>query len=348
MLKIGIIGVGRRSGGHIEGIQRSGKALVTAICDIDEKVLNEVGNRLGIPENKRFTDYKALVDCADVDAVEICTPNYLHVPMALYAAKAGKPVEVEKPLTASYNDDVDKLTELVEKNNIVNMMCFSYRFKPAVRYAKHLIDEGKLGKLINVNIEYLQSGAFIKNRPLEWRFDKDLAGSGALADLGVHLIDLTRFLLGEFESVCSMMTTVIKERIKLDGSGYAPVTVDDITSFIAKLKGDIITNFLVTKCAIGERNTIKYEIYGTDGAIKFNLNEPDVIEMCLSPEVKEAGELVTVKVPDEFKLDEEMCFIDSVNGIMHDYYPTVKDGAKAQIVVDAVLESATQGKTVVL
>jgi predicted dehydrogenase len=144
------------------------------------------------------------------------------------------------------------------------------------------------------------------------------------------------------------MTTVIKERIKLDGSGYAPVTVDDITSFIAKLKGDIITNFLVTKCAIGERNTIKYEIYGTDGAIKFNLNEPDVIEMCLSPEIKEAGVLETVKVPDQFSLDEEMCFIDSVNGIMHDYYPTVKDGAKAQIVVDAVLESATQGKTVVL
>lgn len=348
MLKIGIIGVGRRSGGHIEGIRISGKAVVTAICDINEKMLNEVGDRLGIPKNRRFTDYKALVDCSDVEAVEICTPNYLHVPMALYAAKAGKPVEVEKPLAASYNDEVDELTELLQKGNIVNMMCFSYRFKPAVRYAKHLIDEGKLGKLINVNIEYLQSGAFIKDRPLEWRFEKELAGSGALADLGVHLIDLTRFLLGEFESVCSMMTTVIKERLKLDGSGYAPVTVDDITSFIAKLEGDIITNFLVTKCAIGERNTIKYEIYGTDGAIKFNLNEPDVIEMCLSPEVKEAGELVTVKVPDEFKLNEEECFIDAVNGFKHIYYPCVEDGAKAQKVVDAVLESALCGKTVVL
>ena len=184
MLKIGIIGVGRRSGGHIEGIRISGKAVVTAICDINEKVLNEVGDRLGIPGNRRFTDYKALVDCSDVEAVERCTPNYLHVPMALYAAKAGKPVEVEKPLAASYNDEVDELTELLQKGNIVNMMCFSYRFKPAVRYAKHLIDEGKLGKLINVNIEYLQSGAFIKDRPLEWRFEKELAGSGALADLG--------------------------------------------------------------------------------------------------------------------------------------------------------------------
>ena len=230
MLKIGIIGLGRRSTAHIDGIRKSGKAVITAICDIDEKALNEAGDSLGIPQDRRFTDYKKLVDCPDVEAVEIVTPNYLHVPMATYAANCGKHFEVEKPLSTKYGSDIDDLISLAKSKELTGMMCFTYRFKPAVRYAKHLIDEGKLGKLINVNIQYLQSGAFIKNRPLEWRFQKELSGSGALADLGVHLIDLTRFLLGEFKSVYAIMATVVKERLKLDGSGYAPVDVDDITS----------------------------------------------------------------------------------------------------------------------
>ncbi len=340
MVKIGIIGLGRISAVHISGIKNAGNAKITAICDIDEAKLAAVGDSLEIPEELRFTDYNDLISCDEVEAVEICTPNYLHVPMATAAAKAGKPVEVEKPLGISAADGIDELIKAIDKNNVVNMMCFSYRFMAAVRYAKHLIEQGMLGKLLNVNIEYLQSGVFIPGRRLEWRFVKEYAGSGTLADLGVHLIDMTRFLIGDFKTVCALQSTVVKERMKPDSDEFAPVKVDDITSFVAKLEGDVIANFMVTKCAIGEDNTIKYELYGTDGVLKFNLNNPSELTLCAGEIDKETKCIHTVKVPAAYYLAQEECFIRSVQGEKLAYFPDIREGFKAQKVVDAVLQSA--------
>lgn len=340
MVRIGIIGLGRISASHIDGIKKAGGAEITAICDIDSEKLQTIGDTLCIPESHRFTDYHDLICCPEVDAVEICTPNYLHVPMAIDAAKAGKHVQVEKPIGISSTDGIDQLLAAVEENGVVNMMDFSYRFRAAVRYAKHLLEQGKLGKLLNVNIEYLQSGVFIPGRRLEWRFVKEYAGSGTLADLGVHLIDMTRFLIGDFQSVCAMQSTVVKERMKLDSDEYAPVLVDDITSFVAKLEGDVIANFLVTKCAIGEANTIKYELYGTDGILKFNLNNPTELTLCIGEIDKETNCIHTVRVPDSFVLEEQACFIRSIKGEDLPYFPDLKEGVAAQKVVDAVLRSA--------
>ena len=342
MLKIGIIGMGRISAVHIDGIKKAGTAQITAVCDIDESKLKAAGDELGIPEEFRFTDYHDLIACPEVEAVEICTPNYLHVPMATAAVKAGKPVNVEKPLGISYSDGIPELLDAIKENNVTNMMCFSYRFIPAVRYAKHLIDEGKLGKIVNVNIEYLQSGVFIPGRRLEWRFVKEYAGSGSLADLGVHLIDMTRFLLGDFKSVCAMSSTVVDKRMKLDSDEYAPVEVDDVTSFVAKLKNDAIANFLVTKCAIGEDNTIIYEIYGTDGVLKFDITKPYDLTLCIGEIDKETKSIHTVKVPSTYCLEQEECFINAVSGKEQPYYPSVAEGAECQKVVDAVLKSAQE------
>ena len=341
MVKIGIIGVGAVAvNKHIRGIKESANAIITAICDIDEEKLKTVGDSLGIPEKYRFTDYNDLISCDEVEAVEICTPNYLHVRMATAAAKAGKPVEVEKPLGISMEDGLDELVKTVKEKGVVNMMNFSYRFMDATRYAKSLIEKGKLGKIVNVNIEYLQSGAFIPGRRLEWRFVKEYAGSGTLADLGVHLVDMTRFLLGDFKSVCAMQSTVVKERMKLDSDEYAPVKVDDITSFVAKLENDVIANFLVTKCAIGESNTIIYEIYGTEGVLKFNLNNPTELALCIGEVDKETNSIHTVNVPQEYHLGEEECFIRTVGGEKLPYFPDIEEGIAAQKIVDAILRSA--------
>lgn len=175
---------------------------------------------------------------------------------------------------------------------------------------------------------------------------KEYAGSGTLSDLGVHLIDMTRFLIGDFKSVCAMQSTVVKKRMKLDSDEYAPVKVDDITSFVAKLEGDVIANFMVTKCAIGESNTIKYELYGTDGVLKFNLNNPKKITLCIGDVDKETNGLHTVQVPAQYNLEEEDCFIRSVQGEKLQYFPDVREGLQSQLVVDAVLESAEKGKLV--
>lgn len=341
MVRVGIIGMGGISVAHIGGLQNVQDAKITAVCDINEEKLQAAGDKLGVPPAYRFRDYRDLIACPEVDAVEICTPNYLHVPMALDAVRAGKPVNVEKPLGIACDAQMKALLAEIEKKNVANMMCFSYRFKPAVRYAKHLLETGKLGRIVNVNIAYLQSGVFIPGRRLEWRFVKEYAGSGTLADLGVHLIDMTRFLLGDFKSICAMSETVVDKRRRLDSEEYAPVEVDDLTGFIAKLENGVIANFLVTKCAIGESNTIVYEIFGTDGVIKFNLNVPNELTLSTAGE-NMAADTRVIQVPKAYYLEQEACFIDAVNGKMHPYFPSVEEGAKSQKVVDAALRSATE------
>ncbi len=340
MVNIGIVGCGGISKVHIKGLMAVEDAKIVAICDIVESKLQTVGDELGIPEKYRFLNYMDLINCPEVDAVEICTPNYLHVPIALEAAKVGKPVEIEKPLSTTYAHGVQALMDVINEKKLPNMMCFSYRFMPAVRYAKHLIDSGEMGEIFNVNIEYLQSGVLIPGRRLEWRFVKEYAGSGTLADLGVHLIDMTRFLIGDFKSVYAMQKTVVKERQKLDSDEFAPVYVDDITSFIARLENNIIANFLVTKCAIGEANTIIYEVYGSKGVIKFNLNKAGEITLNIG------GQYRTERVPEEFYLSQEKCFVDAVLGQEHVYFPAVKEGAECQKIVDAVLLSAEENRVV--
>ena len=144
MLNIGVVGLGGISRRHIGELLKYDNAVIRAVCDIVPEKLKETGDQLNIPESHRFTDYRELVACPDVDAVEICTPNHLHVPIALEAVRAGKAIEVEKPLSTSYADGVDTLLAELKKANLPNMMCFSYRFMPAVRYAKHLLESGKL------------------------------------------------------------------------------------------------------------------------------------------------------------------------------------------------------------
>ena len=170
MLKIGIIGLGGIAKKHISEILKVKDAKICAICDIDEAKLQSVGDRLEVPQKYRFTDYRALIACSEVEAVEICTPNYLHIPMAMEVVKAGKALEVEKPLSVDYRG-VDELVQAIEEKGIVNMTCFSYRFMPAVRYAKHLIEEGFVGRIINIYASYLKSSAYMPGRRLDWRFD---------------------------------------------------------------------------------------------------------------------------------------------------------------------------------
>lgn len=342
-LRIGIIGLGRISATHIWGIQNAKDAEITAVCDINEEALNRIGEQLSIAPAYRFSDYHDLIHCEIVDAVEICTPNYLHVPMAMEVIKAGKPVNIEKPLSHSY-ENVPELLAVLEKNPQPNMMCFSYRFRPAVRYAKQLISEGRIGKVVSVDIEYLQSGSFIEGRRMEWRFVKALSGTGAIGDLGVHLIDMTRYLIGEITAVCARKSTVVKQRRMLDSDEVGEVTTDDYCSFLADIEGDAVASFTVTRCAHGHSNTIKYDIYGTDGVISFNLNNPDELTLCLgADEIKNTG-LHTVKVPAEYQASQEQSFIDIALGRFKEPVADIREGARCQKIVDAIAASSDENR----
>ena len=355
MVKIGIVGVGAVANGrHITELLKVADCQITAICDIDPQALQKTGERLNLPEKRRFTDYKALIDCQDVDAVEICTPNYLHIPIAEYAAKAGKPINVEKPLGMSA-EECERLESIVKNHSITNMVCFSYRFMPAVRYAKTIIDKGLLGDIVSINVEYKKSSAFQEGRLLSWRFIKEYAGTGVLGDLGVHLIDMAQLLIGDFKMVSGTSGIVVKQRPKVKNGELYPVETDDYCNFIATLQdrkkgNDVGATFSITRCAIGHENTIRYEIFGTEGVIAFNLNSPDELAVCVGEIDKFAqGGMHTIKVPQNARrVTQEQAFVDAVSGKLCDHFPSISDGVKCQKVLDALARSAESGQTVYL
>ena len=351
MVRIGIIGVGGIANGkHIPELMSIKECKITAICDIDASALERTQNRLGLDDEHCFNDYKKLIECKDVDAVEICTPNHLHVKIAEYAVANGKPINVEKPLGLN-TEETEGLRKMLNDTSVANMMCFSYRFYPAVRYAKYILEKGLIGKIVGVNVEYLKDSAFWEGRRLDWRFVKAYAGTGVLGDLGVHLIDMAQFLLGDIKSVSGMAGIVVKQRLRLDCDELADVETDDYCNFIAEIgntsNGDKIpASFVVSRCAIGHKNTIKYDIFGTDGVISFDLNNPNVLGVCIGEIDKAAGAVHTVSVPDKFKITQEQMFVDMLHGKECRYLPTISDGIKCQKVLDAILKSSEERKAV--
>ena len=349
-VRIGIIGVGGiAQGAHLPPLTESPDAVVVALCDINPDTLKRVGNRYNIPEDHRFTDFRDLVACPDVDAVEVCTPNNMHVPCAMEAVRAGKPVNVEKPLSLCCQT-AQPLLDLLAEKPVVNMMCFSYRFRPAVQYAKHLLEQNLLGDIVSVSVEYLKDSAFWEGRRLDWRFDKEIAGTGVLGDLGVHLIDMARYLLGEFREVSADCGTIVKQRKRLDSEEYAPVTTDDYCHFLAKLgkNGEIFANFTISRCCIGHANTIRYDVYGTKGVISFDLNNPDVLGVCVGDVDRECKSLHTVKVPAKYAYKQEQTFVDAVLGRKNDLLPDIQEGMECQKILDALLLSSEEKRWVKL
>ena len=337
--RIGIIGLGGIAcGKHIPQLQQSTGGYITAICDIDPKKLQEVGDRLGIASHLRFTDYHQLIDCPEVDAVEICTPNHLHVPMAVAAVEAGKPYNLEKPLSTDYRT-AQELSKALQAHPIDNMMCFSYRFMPAVRYAKQLLSQGKLGDVVSVDVAYLKSSAFWEGRRLDWRFVKEYAGTGVLGDLGVHLIDMAEFLVGSIQEVSATTAIVVKKRQRLDSDEWADVDTDDYCSFLANISGGVKAVFSITRCALGHANTIKYDIFCTNGTLSFDLTRPELLMLHIGREDPNHQRLETVTVPPEFHTTQEQTFLDLLNGKPCPYLPTTEDGLRCQQILDAIERS---------
>ena len=208
---IGIIGAGNMSTGHINGIIACPGAEVSAICDINEAALKAKADQYGIDNKYRFGNYMDLINCPAVDAAMICTSNNMHYDIAKNVILKGLPFLLEKPVTLDYKQSVE-LAKLAKERDVPNMVGFSYRFKPAVRFAKWLVGEGSLGKILHVYGQYLQSWAISENVELVWRFKKELSGSGTLGDIGSHIVDLTRFVAGEYEQVCGHAGTFVTRR----------------------------------------------------------------------------------------------------------------------------------------
>lgn len=341
-IRIGIIGTGGIAmGRHVRELLACENAEIVALCDIDSRRLEKAREKVGVASEKCYTDYRELICDPDVDAVEICTPNYLHAEMAIAALRAGKPTNLEKPIAMSY-EEAKTIVEAEKASETLGMTCFTYRFMPAVRYAKHLVDTGVIGDIVGLNVAYLKDSAFWEGRRLEWRFEKSKAASGVVGDLGVHLIDLAQLLAGNIKEVCASRGVVVKERKRLDSEENAPVETEDRCSFIAHFENGAEGSFHITRCAIGHKNTIRYDVYGTKGSISFDLNDPKILMICSGEGNPKDYGTRTETVPQEFYLTQEAAFVRAVQGIRDPLYPTLSDGAKGQRVVDAILRSADE------
>lgn len=350
MIRIGSIGLGGISSGvHIPGIRKSKDLELVALCDINEERLKERAAQYGIPLDHCFTDYKDLIDCPDVDAVDISTPNNVHGEIAEYAAKAGKSYDLEKPITLN-KEEAKSLYNVTKEAGVKSMICFSYRYKASARYARSLIKSGRLGRIYHVNMQYYQAwGLEHKDAALVWRFVKDIAGSGSLGDLGCHALDLCEFVTGEeYDKVFAHNGTFVHERRLLEGEGKGKVDVDDYSNIFVETKSGASFSFEISRFNYGRGNYQRMEIYGEKGAIVYHLDRipgVDEIEIC---DETTGDKYVPLEIPEEFKVDQMQSFADIVNGCEDGLSATIEDGLRSQILLDAILEAAEKGTWVKL
>ena len=338
-----------------------------AICGRDEEAVKAAAHQFGWEGYE--TDWRKLVARDDIGLIDISTPGDSHATIAIEAAKHGKHIFCEKPL-ANTLAEARQMVDAVKQAGVVSMVNFNYRRVPAVQLAKQLIESGRLGKIYHWRAVYLQDWIMDPNFPLVWRLNKAEAGSGTLGDLGAHIIDLARMLVGEISEVSGMTETFIKQRPTLSGTtgglGAAggpemgEVTVDDAALFLARFASGAVGTFEVTRFAKGRNNYNSFEINGSKGSIKFNLERMNELDVLLEDDMPDVAGFRNVLVtnggvhkyvgawwPAGHIIGWEHTFthgvLDLLNGIAigKSPDPTFDDGLRCQAVLDAIEHSAS-------
>ncbi len=338
-----------------------------AICGRDATGVKEAADRFGWESYE--TDWRKLVERDDIDLIDINAPSDAHKEIALAAIANGKHVLCEKPLALNLADAREML-EAAEKAGVKHGICFNYRFLPAVQLAKSIIDSGKLGEIHHYRATYLQDWLVDPEAPLAWRLKKEVAGSGAHGDINAHSIDLARFLIGEFDRVVGHNRTFVKQRpIPVSTSGLGgvgssekgDVTVDDATAFLADFKNGAMGIFVASRFATGRKNANTFEIHGSRGTIRWDLerlnelevyfrdDEPDLAGfrriLVTEPSHKYAGNWW----PTGHIIGYEHGFVHIVYEFVQHiatgspFAPTFLDGVKCQEVLEAVDLSIERG-----
>lgn len=233
------------------------------------------------------TDWKAAIDNDEIDIVDIVTPTYLHKEMVIYAAKKGKHIFCEKPFCLNV-EDAKEMAAACDEAGVLHYLNHNYRRVPAVKFAKQLIDEGKIGEIYHFRGTYLQDWILDEKFPLTWQLKEETAGGGPLFDLASHNMDLARYLVGEIESLYADIRTFTKQRpIPCEGSvvfsagdntssEMGEVTVDDACFITMSFKGKrTLGSCDVSRFAAGRKNYNYFEIYGSKGSLIWNLERLD-------------------------------------------------------------------------
>ena len=331
------------------------RPVMKAACDNVAENLEPFCQRFGW--QTRETDWKKLVARDDIDVIDICTSNNVHMPIAVAAAKAGKHIICEKP-TAMNAAEAKAMLDAVESAGVKHMVAFNYRRVPAIALAKQMIEEGKIGKVFHFNAVYYQDWLVDPDFPYVWRHDKKVAGSGAHGDMNAHIVDLARFLVGEIDAVCGAEEVFINERKMMDGSGKAKVTADDALFSLAKFSDGALGSFMATRFASGRKNYLRFELFGSEGSLLFNLERLNEIQYYTRSETGREQGFRTILAtesdhpyikkwwPPGHIIGWEHTFIHEVGDLLtaiaedESIAPNFLDGLRNQQVLDAMQSSA--------
>lgn len=267
-LNVAMIGQGFMGRAHSNAYHQVGHFFDTpfelrrkVICGRNRESLDAMAQRWGWDETA--TEWQQVVERKDIDVVDITTPNNLHAPVALAAAKAGKILLCEKPLAMSVAE-AEQMAAAARQ--IPNLVWFNYRRVPAIALAKRLMEEGRLGQVYHYRAVYLQSWG--PERAGVWRFKRSEAGSGAMGDLLSHSVDLALWLNGEISELSSMVRTFAPP----------PRDVDDAVLMLARFANGSVASFEATRYAIGRKNYNQFEIHGSKGMLRFNMEDLNRLE----------------------------------------------------------------------
>lgn len=344
--RIGLIGYGGICSTHVKGYDKSTDiAEVTAVCDIRPERLQLAKEKYNLPDSALFEDYHDLINSGLVDAVDICTPNHVHCPAAAAAAEAGLDFSVEKPVGLNL-DEVVKLNEIAKKNNVKSFVCLSYRYMAPIRYMKHLIDTGKIGKIRHINITFFKDSGLWEGRPLEWRFIKEQAGTGVLGDLGVHLIDAVRFFGEDFEGVFAQTGITVKERKSLTSDEMLPVGTDDWCNMAAMTKSGATVMMTISRVATTVSSYVNYDIIGEKGRISHVVGVDAFGQTSSNAQILGCFEgekgMHPLEVPAEFQAIQSREFVKLISGMETEGLSCLDQGVECQKVLEAAVRSVEE------
>jgi predicted dehydrogenase len=374
-LGVGMVGYAFMGAVHSQAWRTAGRFFdlpfapaMTALCGRDAGAVAAAAARMGWSSTE--TDWKDMITRNDVHLVDVCTPGDVHAEIAIAALEAGKHVLCEKPLanTVAEAEAMVAAAESAARRGVRSMVAFNYRRVPALALARRIVAEGRLGTVRHVRAQYLQDWIVDPQFPLVWRLRKDKAGSGALGDIGAHIVDLAQFVTGQdIVGVSGLTETFVKERPLPEasaglsasgGGGTGEVTVDDAALFLARFSEGALGVFEATRFATGRKNAMRLEVNGSAGSIAFDFESMNEL---LFHDGSEDGDLsgfrrILVTEPSHPYLEAwwppghglgyEHTFVHEVVDLLRDIgsdrdpAPSFADGLQVQRVLEAVERSA--------
>ena len=336
---------------------------LVAIAGRNAEGVKEAAQRYGY--QKAYTRWQDLIDDPDVQVVDNVGPNNVHLEPNLAAIKAGKHLISEKPLGRNAAECYE-MWQAAKKAKIKHMVAFNYRFVPAIRLVKELLDSGKLGRIFHFRATYLQEWITDPDFPMIWRLNAKEAGSGALGDLGSHIIDIARFLIGEPKSLMAHTGTFIKERPGAGGK-LEKVTVDDAFEAVVEYKNGALGTLEASRFCPGRKNFNTFEINAEHGSVRFNLENMNNLEVFMKDQPKETQGFTNVLVSESYHpfwsnwwpqghiIGWEHTFVHELNHFFDaivnkkavaPYGADFEDGYRNAVICDAILQSSREKKQV--